>query len=143
MTPMATQRNELRGSLAGDPPPEGWPPVQHAWFKASTERDLDGWRGWLHEDVQIIGVDGPVTDGPDAAIESMVSYYRDIGPNERIDAWITCEDPELFVWHGTIEPGTPHETKWCTVSRTQGDRILELRFFADRGTLAKLWGRFA
>jgi hypothetical protein len=45
-----------------------------------------------------------VAVGPDQVIEAIVAYYRDIGPNERIDEWISCADPDLFVWHGTIEP---------------------------------------
>lgn len=133
----------FRGSLGGSPPPEHWPEVLHAWWRASRDRDLDGWRRCLDHAVRNIGVDGTIASGPDQVIEAMVAYYRDIGPDERIDEWISGADPEVFVWHGTIEPGTDHETKWCTVCRTQGGRIVEMRFFADQGALSQLWGRYA
>lgn len=140
---MTTNDRQLPCSLEGWPPPTGWPAVLHAWFEASRQRDVAGWRRCLGHDVRNIGVDGRVVAGVDEVIEAMVAYYRDIGPDERIDEWIIAADPELFIWHGTIEPGRDHETKWCTICRVRGERIVELRFFADQGTLASLWGRHA
>ena len=131
----------MAGALTGGPPPEGWPSVQHDWYRASLNRDAAAWRSCLTESARSIGVDGEIVTGADAVVDALRAYYEGINPDERIDAWITTADPDLFVWHGTIEPDTSHETKWCTVSTVKDGLIDEVRFFADKAALTQMWGR--
>jgi len=127
------------GELEGDAPPAAWPRVLRQWFEASRNRDPAQWRACLQDDVQSIAPDGSVTDGAEAVVAGLGSYYSGLNPTEVIDRWIEATTPSVFAWHGRIEPGSDHETSFCTVCTLGDDRIAELRFFSDPAPLARLW----
>lgn len=133
----------MAANLDGGPPPPHWPQVLHDWLAASVARDPAGWRACMADDARSIGVDAAVTTGAESITANLVAYYSVLDPDEIIERWIEGTPPGVFVWHGVIEPGTPHATPFCTICTLAGGKIAELRFFADGTNLARLTRRSA
>lgn len=79
-----------------------------------------------------------MTTGAEAVVAGLVRYYSVLNPTEVIHRWIEATTPDLFAWHGNIEPGSDHEASFCTVCTLRDGKIAELRFFSDPAPLERM-----